>query len=453
MSLYESAFKRVLFPVYEGILHKRKTMRYLSDYNKNASLDKASIADIQWGKLKTLLQHCIDNVPYYKRTWAELGFKSADDFKSIGDFEKLPILTKQDIRDNYDDLIAINYRGKTMKKTTGGSTGQPMNLELNSESEERRQAVMWRGYGQIGAGLGVKTLYLWGADTGKHQGLAELKYNLYHAFFNRKFLNSYKLSEDNMMEYIEEMNKYKSDALVSFVNPLFEMAKYIVANKIKVHSPKSIVTGAEALHEPQREMIEKAFNCKVYNTFGCREVMLIASECQNQDGFHINMDHLVVETVNGNGNVVNGENGELLLTDLHNYGMPFIRYANGDMAITKPSSCTCGNPMPMFKKITGRKLDVLRSPEGHLISGEFFISVMMKIPTIDKFQIVQKEVDVFDINLVIGEKYQGKPEESEIIEVVNRYTNNTVKVRFNYVDKLGLTSSGKLRVTVCELKG
>jgi phenylacetate-CoA ligase len=452
MSLYENIFKRVLFPVYEGIFHKRNTMKYLHDYNKNLSIDKTLIVDIQWHKLRKLLQHCIDNVPYYKQTWAKLGFQSADDFKSMEDFEKLPILTKQDIRDNYEDLIATNYRGKTMKKTTGGSTGEPMDLEFNSESEERRQAVMWRGYDQIGAGLGVKTLYLWGADTGKHQGLAEIKYYFYHAFFNRKFLNSYKLSEDNMMEYIESMNQYKSDALVSFVNPLFEMAKYILTNNIKVHSPKTIVTGAEALHEPQRKLIEKAFNCKVYNTFGCREVMLIASECQEQDGFHINVDHLVVETVDDNGKVISGENGELLLTDLHNYGMPFIRYANGDMAITKTSSCACGNPMPMFKKITGRKLDVLRSPEGHLVSGEFFISVMMKIPTIDKFQIVQKELSIFDVNLIIGKQYQGQPEEDEISEVVSRYTNNSVKVRFNYVDKLGLTSSGKLRVTVSKLK-
>jgi phenylacetate-CoA ligase len=451
MSFYENIFKKVIFPFYEEVLHKRKTVSYLKNYSNNLSLSDNEINDIQWEKLQVLLQHCIDNVPYYRETWEELGFSSAKDFKTMADFEKLPILTKDIVRKNQDRLIANNFRGKNMKKSTSGSTGEPMNLELNPESEERRQAVMWRGYGEIGAGLGVKTLYLWGADTGMQKGLSKLKYSLYHNLFNRKFLNSYKLTQENMLSYIDDINKYKPDAIVSFVNPLFEMAKYIIENNIKAYSPKTIVTGAEALHEPQRKVIEKAFNCKVYNTFGCREVMLIASECKEQNGFHINKDHLVVETVDDNGNHISNEKGDILLTDLHNYGMPLIRYVNGDMAITKNEKCGCGNPMPMFKEITGRRLDMLRTPKGHFVSGEFFITMIMKITTISKFQIVQKELDCFEVNLIISDEYQGKPEEDEITEVINRYTDNSIKLNFNYVENLELTSAGKLRVTVCEL--
>lgn len=452
MSLYEKLFKKVIFPFYDKTLHKRKTVSYLKDYQHNLHLGQKEIEALQWVKLKDLLQHCIDNVSYYRETWAELGFHSASDFKTMEDFERLPILTKQIVRDNHQKLIAVNYQGKNLKKATGGSTGQPMNLELNLESEERRQAIMWRGYGEIGAGLGVKTIFLWGADTGKQKGLANLKNELYHGLFNRKLLNSFKLTQNNMMEYIEEINNYQPEAMVSFVNPLFEMAKYILDNNVTVYSPKSIVTGAEALHDHQRVVIEKAFNTKVYNTFGCREVMLIASECKEQNGFHINADHLLVEIVDEQGSKIKEKNGELLITDLHNYGMPFIRYANGDMAISKESACQCGNPLPMFEKVTGRKLDILRSPNGHILPGEFFTHTLMNFTGIKKFQVIQKRLDELNINFIVDENYQKEQSEQEITEIIERFTEGSIKVKFNYKKELEITSGGKFRLTIFDVK-
>lgn len=448
MNYYENFFKKFLFPLYEQALHKRNTTEKIKEYESNLLLTKEEIENIQWTKLKALLQHCIDNVPYYKESWEKLGFYSAEDFKSMEDFKKLPVLTKQIIRDNQKELVAKNHKGKNMKKATGGSTGQPMSLELNLESEIARQAVMWRGYGKIGAGLGVKTLYLWGGEISNKKKLLKIKQHLHHWIFNRKLMNSNLLTNDNMMDYIKGINEYKPNAIVAFTNPLFELSKYILKNNIKIHTPKSIVTGAEPLFEHQRELIEKAFNCKVFNTYGCREVMLIASECENQTGLHINADHLVVETLKNNKDEVFNEVGDVVITDLHNYGMPFIRYVNGDMAIKEEKTCSCGNPMPMLKEVTGRKLDMLKSPKGHLVPGTFFTHFIMGIPGIERFQVIQNTLDTYDFNLIINDEFKKEKEEKEIQETISRFTDNSVNVKFNYPKELTMTSGGKFRLTI-----
>ncbi len=163
-------------------------------------------------------------------------------------------------------------------------------------------------------------------------------------------LNSFAMNANNMHEYVDDINRYRPKALVSYVNPLYELAKYIIDNKLSVFSPKTILTGAEPLHDFQREVIEKAFNCNVYNTFGCREFMLMSAECREHKNLHINIDHLVVETVSEDGLAITGESGDLVVTDLYNYGMPLIRYLNGDRATLVNSSCGCNNPLPHYEK-------------------------------------------------------------------------------------------------------
>lgn len=446
--MYAFILRHLLMPIYEKIKGKN-LLHHLKNYESNLALSKEQLAEQQWQALQILLKHCFEHTQFYPKVWAKVGIHNTNDIKSLADFAKLPVITKTDITEHYQEFLADNF-SNNIKKSTGGSTGQPFSFELNIDSNTRREAIMWRGYGWLGAGLGQKTLYLWGADIGQPTKLKTLKTNLYHKFYNRKMLNSFAMNANNMDEYVDEVNAYQPTALVSYVNPLFELAKYIIEHKLSVHSPKTILTGAEPLYDHQRQTIEQAFKCNVYDTFGCREFMLMSAECQKNKNLHINSDHLVVETLDDNGKSITGHSGDLVITDLYNYGMPLIRYVNGDRATLVNEQCDCGNPLPLMKSVDGRKLDIIKTPSGQTIPGELFPHLFKEFKGISRFQVKQSKLDELHIIMIINDHFTDSDKE-QISQEINKYALNELNLIFDIVDNIPLTVSGKHRVTICNV--
>lgn len=450
MSTYGYIYRHLIFPYYSKFIKKSQVNNeYLRSINR-LKWTEDELKDFQWHRLEKLLKHCWDNVPFYKKHWQLAGIINITDIKNLTDFEKLPVLTKQNVNDNYNQLIPESAKGKNIKKATGGSTGQPFRFELDELSNDARQAIMWRGYGWLHAGIGVKSLFLWGDNVGKISLLKKIKEKLYHQFYNRKMVSTFDMNLKHMDKYVQEINDYCPETIVSYVNPLYEVAKYINKTQSKVHSPKSLLTGAEPLYEYQRIEIERAFNSKVYNTYGCREFMLIAAECEKQQGLHINIDHLVVETLDEHNKAVKGEAGDIVITDLMNYGMPLIRYVNGDRATLSDTSCDCGNPLPMIEKVNGRKLDVIKTISGQMIPGELFPHLFKEFNGLIKFQVKQSDIKSLDIYLVTNEEFNNSALDA-IKNEINKYSKQELTLNFHMVNDIPLTSSGKYRVTISEL--
>jgi len=439
-AVYEGLFRRVLFPFYETVLRRRKTLAYLDEYERNQWLAPEQIAELQWRKLKALLEHCHREVPYYRKQWTALGV-TPDDIKTPADYARLPLLTKADIRTNFEDLKAESWKGRILYKATGGSTGEPLRFGYTRESHERRTAVMWRGYGWAGARMGRRTLYLWGGAVGDPGRKQLLKDRLYHAAFGRRVLDSFPMSESNMASYADAIDAYRPDIMVAYVGPLVRLSQWMLATGRRVHKPEGILGGAEALLGYQREIIERAFGAPAYNTYGCREFMLIASECEQRDGLHVNADHLFVETLPAL---------DVVVTDLSNYGMPFIRYQNGDLATPSSTVCACGRGLPMLKSVDGRKLDAIRTRLGHVLPGEFFPHMLKDIPGLRRFQVVQRSLDALDISIVRGEGFEDSGLDyarREIAKVIG----DAAEIRFHFVDEIPTGANGKFRVTISEI--
>lgn len=443
---YEPLFRRVLFPLYESGLRGRKTLRYLDEYERNqTTLDAEQIQALQWHKLQALIRHCWDHVPYYRRSWGQMGITAPDDIRNVADYARLPLLDKPTIRANFQDLIADNQREGLLYKTTGGSTGEPLKFGYTRESYERRLAIMWRGYGWSGARLGQRTLYLWGTPIGAQKK----KDRLYHAAFNRHMLNAFEMSDARMAEYADAIDRFQPETIVSYVAPIVRMAEWLLANGRRLHKPQRILGAAEALHESQRQLIEQAFGAPAYNTYGCREFMLIAAECEHRQGLHLNADHLRVELGAGMDGAGKGPR-EIIVTDLHNYGMPLLRYVNGDLATPSDKRCSCGRPLPLLASVDGRKLDALRTPDGRFVPGEYIVYAFLYATGIRRYQVVQKQLDAFDIILVRDHDFQ----DSVIDHVrgeLQKVVGDNVALNFRFADDIPLTATGKQRVTVSEL--
>jgi len=446
--VYPLLLRKFLMPSYEAI-KKRNLLKYIDEYESHLSWSSEKLKQHQWNELTKLIDHAYNSTLYYKRVWTNAGINDPRDVTSMSDFEKLPTLTKSDVNLYYNEFKS-NTVPCTIKKSTGGSTGQPFHFEYNTDSNTRREAVMWRGYGWLGAGLGVKTLQLWGSNIGELSTFKTIKNDLYHRFYNRKILNSFSMSKDNIPDYIDSINKYKASAIVSYVNPIYELSKYAIEHNIRIHSPKTILTGAEPLYEYQREVIQQAFSAPVYNTYGCREFMLMSAECRSAQQLHINSDHLLIETLDQYGKPISGMSGDLVITDLYNYGMPLIRYINGDAATLVNSPCSCGNPFPIMKSVDGRKLDMIRTPTGKSIPGELFPHLFKEFKAIHRFQVRQTELSSIDI-IIVENSPIGNNIKKKIINEINKYSKNELTINLLLVDSIPLTISGKHRITISEI--
>lgn len=447
MSVYEQLFRHVLYPAYESGLRRRHTLAWLADYERDQWLAPEQIRALQWQRLQNLLQHCERNVPYYRRRWRELGVTAAD-IRSLDDYARLPVLGKDEIREHFDEFKADGWHDRLLYKVTGGSTGEPMCFGYTRESNERRSAVMWRGYGWAGARMGRRTLYLWGGAVGAPHPLHQFKDRIYHAAFARRLLNSFHMTDANIGDYADAIDAYRPEVIVGYVGPLVRLAQWLLDNHRQVAQPAAVLGAAEALHDFQRELIERAFGCPAYNTYGCREVMLIASECEHRHGLHVNADHLVVEL---HGAAAPGDSGEVLLTDLSNLGMPLLRYANGDLATASAEACPCGRGLPLLAHVDGRKLDAIRTPDGHLLPGEFFPHMLKDVPGLRRFQLVQRRLDRLDLALVCDERFDDNSM-TYIRRELAKVVGNQVVLDCRIVDDIPLTPSGKLRVTVSALE-
>lgn len=447
-SWYEKAFSHVLYPAWESGLRRRHTLAYLTDYRRDQWLAPEQIAALQWQRLKRLLEHCEREVPYYRRRWRELGITVAD-VRNLDDYAQLPLLTKADIRQHFDELKADSWRGRLLYKATGGSTGDPMRFGYTRESYERRTAVMWRGYDWAGSRMGRRTLFLWGGAVGEPSRMQQIKERLYNAAFARRVLNSFNMTEANMADFADEIDRYRPQVIVGYVGPLVRLAQWLIDHGRQLARPDGIIGAAESLHEFQRKIIEQAFGCPAYNTYGCREFMLIASECDRREGLHVNADHLVVELLRP-PDTPTERPGEIVVTDLFNYGMPFVRYLNGDVATATSKHCSCGRGLPLLQRVDGRLLDAIRSPAGHLLPGEFFPHMLKDVPGLLRFQVVQRRLDQLELALVRGAGFDESSLgyiRSELAKVVG----DSLELRFHFVDDIPLTPSGKSRVTISEL--
>jgi phenylacetate-CoA ligase len=447
---YEQAFRRVLYPAYESGLRRRSTLSWLASYERDQWYSPEAIATLQFQRLKTLIEHCYREVPYYRHRWRELGIQP-EDIRNLDDYARLPVLTKADIRENFADLQATSWHGRLLFKRTGGSTGEPLELGYTRESYDRRIAVMWRGYGWAGARPGRRTLYLWAGTVGTPGRAHQLKDNLYNALFARRVLNSFEMTESNLAAYADAIDQYRPSIIVGYVNPLAQLAQWMVETGRKVHRPDSVIGAAEALHPHQREIIHQAFGCPVFNTYGCREFMLIASECGHHHGLHVNADHLVVELLGAERKPVAQGPGEVAVTDLSNYGMPFIRYVNGDLASASSAhDCPCGRGLPLLERIDGRVLDAIRTPDGRILPGEFFPHMLKDVPGLLRFQLVQRQLDRLELSIVRGDAFDNAS-----IAYIQRETakvlGDSVALDYRFVDEIPLTRSGKRRVTLSEL--
>jgi phenylacetate-CoA ligase len=277
---------------------------------------------------------------------------------------------------------------------------------------------------------------------------ARLKDHLYQGLYRRRMLSCFGMGIDFARDFSATVARDRPDAIVAYANALYEVARELEEDGVvPSHQPGAIVVGAEKLHQFQREQIERVFRAPVFETYGSREFMLIGAECDRHAGLHLTSEHLLVEVLDDQGRAARaGEEGNVVITDLYNCGMPFVRYANGDRAVAGLGGCACGRGLPTLRAVVGRRVDIIRTIDGRLISGVFFPHLVKEFPAVRRFQVVQEEADRVRFMLV-ADGMSGA-DRARLEGLVRRALGHGMRVDFEPVASIPLTRAGKLQVVI-----
>jgi len=396
-------------------------------------------------RFKELIHYAYEYVPFYRHLFQNLALKPSD-FVTTEDLEKLPVLTKSMIKQHWDDFTPVNLsRRNFFESTTGGSTGSPLKYRISKSDRFLGGALIYRGWGHAGYKTSDKMVFLAGSslDIGK---TSFFRLKLEEFFRNIKKCSSFDMSEKNMAEYCDIINKFKPVYLRGYASSLYFFAKWIEDNEKTVVIPKGVFTTAEKLYPGMKQKIQDVFNCPVYDAYGLNDGGLSAYECPEHNGLHIDTERSVLEVVDEKGNQVEKGVGRILATSLNNFAMPFIRYDTGDIGKISNDPCPCGRESRLLKEVLGREQEILRTPEGTFIHGEFFSHIFWEIENVKEFQVIQNSPDSILINIVPEENFN-----EDQLAIISKYIYKRSpqwNVEFKFSENLERSAGGKYKFII-----
>jgi phenylacetate-CoA ligase len=433
--------------------HRNPRLARLKVLERNQYLSQAELQDIQLQGLRHLLAHAATTVPYYRDLFAQHGV-GCDTVQSAQDLTRIPVLTKHLMQDNLQQLKSTAYRSRDLfQDSSGGSTGTPTVFYKDLLRTHVRAADQIRHDQWSGWQLGDPFALIWGASHDL-TGLHSFRRALVNKVVLRTIqLDAFDMSETVMEGFVARLEKINPPMILGYANALFQFATFLRQRhpQHRIH-PKGIVSSAETLTAEARGVIQEVFQCPVLNRYGSREVGLVASECPERTGLHINMDNVVVEILGPDSDPVPaGESGDIVVTDLWNYGMPLIRYRMEDRGHFLPETCSCGRTLPLMGQVEGRRSDFLVAADGKLVHGEYYTHLLYGIPAIRKFQLVQESLELVTLKLELG----GSLEEGLLQNLERTIADSLgpqVKVQITQVDDIPLTASGKFLFTISKVR-
>jgi len=438
-----AVIRKVIYPAYRALRHDKVLWR-LAEMRRIQTLPAQEIRDIQWLKLKALLKHASSHVPYYRRVFRDLGICS-DDVRTWDDFARLPVLTKTLVRENLREFISETSHSKHLEpEETGGSTGENLFFYVDHGSGRARLASNIGMNEWTGIRVGDRTAYLWGQrfrEPALQRRISAVK----HWFSNTLYLSAYRMDTDSVRGHLAKLRRFGPDLVIGYPSALYHFCEVMSALGGYEIRPKAVLVSGETAYDWQRDAISGAFAAPVYSHYGCCEFGAVARECRMQDGLHIAASRVVIEC--GAEWDIDGaaRPSELVITDLDNYGMPFIRYAIEDLGAVIWEPCACGLTLPRIRELVGRVYDIVRAPNGNCLSGTFWGHILKE--GVHKFQVVQDALDTVTIAIVPTSEFNERVK-ARILERVQEACGPSMKVIFNIRDSIEPTRTGKHRYVI-----
>ena len=444
----ESIIRNVIHPLWLRRDHPH-CARYWRQFEQTQYLEPSALESLQRQRLRRLLAHAYDQCSFYRRRMDTAGLLPKD-LGSLKQLSLLPVLTKRDIQDHATELIARDFPAdKRVRNQTGGSTGSPLQFYVDKERFDSRNASTLRHNAWAGLRPGAWVANLWGARLDQHLKSGWWDWCRNHLLYRTVELNTSQIRQEDWDHFVGELRNNRPRFLITYAQSAVLFARYLRERAICDIKFQSIITTAEVLLPGQRELLEETFQGQVFNRYGCREVSVIASECERQQGMHVNAEALLVEIVPDA--TIPPPAGRIVVTDLLNFSMPLIRYEIGDVGSLVPGGCSCGRGLPLLADVQGRITDFLVLADGRHISGPALTLVVADMAEVRQVQFVQKSPEFIVLRVVPGRNY-GSDTVQELRRRLDYYLDHSATVAIEEANHIASEISGKYRFVINEFQ-
>ncbi|GJD56242.1 phenylacetate--CoA ligase family protein [Methylobacterium dankookense] len=410
---------------------------------------------IQAERLADLLRHAAEHVPHYRSVLRECGVVR-DGRVDLARFRAVPELDRQVLRTRQDALASDDLAARAWyTNSSGGSTGEPVRVLQDRAYEAIGLAAIDMHYDWAGWRTGAPLVRLWGSDRDMSQQGDGWRNRLSNFVRNRTLQNAFRMSHADIARYVAEIQRVRPVVIEAYAESIYELARYINANGIRVPPVSAVVSSAATLYPFIREEVARAFNCPVFNRYGSREVGSFAGERPGAEGLEVFSYTHWVEVVNAQGEPCGpGEEGDVLVTCLTNYAMPIIRYRIGDRAVVGTAVADPTPSVEVLETVTGRAVDALVRADGSTVPGilfMYFLSVRFSGGWIRRFQVVQRGYDDVLIKLQTS---QPPPEGAleEISQTLRHFLGPQCAIEFAFVDGIPALDSGKYSYVTSQVR-
>ena len=446
MTLYNTLARHVLAPSLD-LLRGTHTMRSIAALEESEWWPRERIEKLQAERLRNLVRHAFENVPYYRHVMEKRGLEPGD-IKSASDLARLPILTKEDIRTNSRDLMAIDFPASKLRAmATSGSMGEPLHFYGTREEQfTRGLARTLRALRWAGIEIGDRYALIW-RPRHYQRRKDRLLHKLSLRFKREVEMDTGTLSQETLPLLVRRMQTAPVRALLGPPPVLALMAGHMKEHNIRVPHIRSVVSGGEQLLDHDRALLREVFETEPFSKYGSFEAYDIASECEAHAGLHVQAEDIVVETADDEGTPVPpGVVGRILITNLHSFGMPFIRYEVGDLGSLDPTPCMCGRELPRLVGMVGRMSELIVTRSGRRVFGADLCLEPLETFGVRQYRLVQEDVDSVDVYLVWSRdvtEVQRAERSGQIAAILAGNIGDGVRVQVHTLDDIEPTAGGK----------
>lgn len=404
-------------------------------------------------RVRAVVRYTYDCVPFYHEKFRNAGV-SPSDIRSVDDLAKLPVVYKDELRNvGVSQMVSRECDPKGLKVLrTSGSAGKPFKFYVSGVEDDWRKAL----YLRANVSCGQRPRDVWAFVTSpRHFGdTTGLQRRL--GFFAQTLVPVFARPEDQ----VRIIRETEPDVLDGYSGALFLIGHEVERQGISDIRPRLMFGSADWIDVASRRYLERVFKAPYLDQYGCSEVDRTAWQCPEREGYHMDVDSVVTQFVDESGaDVAVGENGEIVLTSLFNYAMPFVRYALGDVGRASGDACSCGRILPLMEGIEGRRDSFVVFPDGRVVSPRVLTVAMSMFEFYDRvrqFRIVQKRDDLFEVSVKIADSLNCGPDMARALgaHLVKMLKVENLDVKFNVkvVDEIPLSKSGKLMAVVSEVK-
>jgi phenylacetate-CoA ligase len=402
------------------------------------------LRQIQLRGLRRLVRHAHKHVPYYRRLFDGAGFHP-DRLNSLDDLRRIPLSDKSTLAPfRREDLVAENIpHSQLLPLSTAGSTGHPLNFCISRPSKFLRVVTEWRALSAHGVRLTDKVLQF---------------RNTRHVYRDRFWFNRLGLMRRVFVHFgepierkLEIIERERPTLLQGYPSVLLDIMSHLPEERLRTLPLRYLVSCGEVLDSHARRLLEEAFQLPLINHYGAMEFGYMAWQCPEFEGLHLNEDMFVFEVLRDGRQVADGEEGEVVVTSLHQDAMPFIRYRLGDRARILGRHCPCGRGLATIEILMGRTTDRILRRDGTEANPHLFHLLYHEVRGLFQYQIIQRSPDHFRVRFVSLPGTETEPFKRIFQEKISQIMGYPVLIQFEQIERFSPDETGKLKLVQSEI--